>query len=193
MRFTKIDSDSWVENCIECHCAMRPVDSEGEQIFGVVESFPQDVIQSERAQVNFDNWKANPILQGNPLFWCCESCNKVWGSVFGWWVKSTWQGEITPLPRTYISASGVERLVDYAIPFEGASMCPHCHTWRHIVNTDIRGIGVEQTITRTHFCVECKSTQDITSPSPEKLADEFIKENMTMEGLVGERNPAKLM
>jgi hypothetical protein len=193
MRFTQVDKEAWVENCVECHVAMRPVDPEGEQIYGLVESFPIAVIQSERAKINFDNWVANPVIQGTPLHWYCESCKTVWGAVFGAWTKSTWQGEVTPLPPTYISPSGVERVINYNPQFEGASMCPHCHTWRHVINTEVRGIGADQTITRTHFCIECKATQDITSPSPEKQVNEFIKENMTTEGLVGDRNPAKLM
>jgi hypothetical protein len=190
MRFVQVDRDQWVENCTLCHVAMKPIDSGGQTFLGVVESFPQGVLLSERAQLNFQNWECNPIIQ--PPYWFCESCKTVWGVVFGWWTKTQFKGEIEALPATYMSASGVERLVDYTPPFKGASMCPHCHTWRHIVDTVVQGIGDDQEITNTHFCIECKSTQDIITPSKKKQRDNFVTENMTLEGLVGDRSPVKL-
>ena len=192
MKFTKVDKEAWVENCVVCHVAMRPVDSQGEIIFGLASSFPCQILHSVRAKENFDTWSKNPVLLGTPIHWFCETCQTVWGVVFGEWTKSTWQGEIEELAPTRISPSGVERVIDYSPPFTGASMCPDCHTWRHIINTEIRGLEEDQVITRTHFCVECKTTQDIVSLSPRELREKFMQNSMSLEGLVGERSPAKL-
>lgn len=197
MRFVALNKkEDWAENCVLHHGPMRPAEKGlNDEVLGVVDSFPQQILQSERAKINFANWTQNPVVQPNPYFWYCDVCKVLYGVVLGEWIRTQWNKEIEPLIEV-ATQNVTDKIIDRTPPFKGATMCPHCHSWRHIIHTEVNGTGEHMHITQIHYCINCKGTDKIVTGSSQsiqkQIVNDFMKDNMTLEGLIGERNPIKL-
>jgi len=178
----------WVENCVEHRIPMEKVLPEQNEVVlaskeWIQDHYPVSMIQ-DRDKEKWEQYLFHPLMNGQ--LWYCNDCHAVWGVGFkGVWVKSDWQGDIERRFDQPHPISTEMKLQRSTPPYPGATKCPHCHTWREVLTTEVIGNGIDRQIKQTVWCVKCQGSDVIVKSQPSDVIPEnSILERVSLEDLV---------